>query len=306
MSNRKLRNIYFKVIISLVLFSVFCPLLSGSDLPSPKKEELISTVAENPDIEEQIKGDYPELERVEAQPLGAIQHAWDQAPASAGVYQVIYRPSEIIRFRTREYMTTTIVLPKWECVNEMIVGDETAYDVKLLKPHLVLVRPKEFVGLDSTLTLIGASGRVYSFYMRSEGYNSKHVSDVCVYVRAQRTESGGQRAEKETEKPMPDYLEDAYVNPSDLSFAFDMAGDAEIAPERVYSDGIRTWFDYGANIKKKSLPTIYKVEDGIDTPINVNREGTKLVAQAVGNFCLKHGVKVVCVTGLRNQEPGDK
>jgi len=319
MNSCRLKSIYYKSGTCLILTPVIyllsfvvCPLSFGSDIPHPKKEDLITSVTENPDIEQQIKGEYPDLERKETQPLGAIQHAWDRASVGAGVYQVIYRPSEVIRFRAREYMTTTLIFPQWERINEIIVGDESAYEIKQPQPHLVLVRPKEFVGVDSTLTLIGASGRVYSFYVRSEGYNSKHVPDVCVYVRCQ--DSGGRRqalGNKGSLTPVscsltPDYLEDAYVNPSDLSFAFDMAGDSEIAPERVYSDGIRTWFDYGGNIHKKSLPTIYKVEDGIDTPINVNREGTKLVAQAVGNFCLKHGAKVTCVTDARSQESGDR
>jgi ComB9 competence protein len=281
----------------LIPFFGFSPLSSATEIPKPPKDDLITTITENPDIEKQMKGEYPELERVEAQPLGAIQRAWDKASPSAGVYNVVYRASEVIRVRAREYMTTTIVLPQWEQVNELILGDETTYEVKQLKPHLISIRPKEFVGIDSTLTLIGASGRVYSFYMRTEGYNSKNVSDVSIYVRCPRPDVTYQNPERKDQSS--DYLEDAYVNPSDLSFSFTMAGDPEIAPERVYSDGIRTWFDYGANIHKKSLPTIYKVEDGIDTPINVNREGSKLVAQAVGNFALKHGNKIVCVTDDR-------
>jgi ComB9 competence protein len=307
-NNYKTMHTTFLGVLFFCLSSVICPLSSGTDIPKPHKDDIITTVTENPDIEQQIKGNYPELERVESQPLGSIQRAWDKASPSAGVYQVVYRPSEVIRFRTREYMTTTIILPQWEQITDIILGDETAYEVKQPKPHLILIRPQEFVGIDSTLTLIGASGRIYSFYMRTEGYNSKNISDVSVYVRVPIRDrepvpaQAGNRGQTDVDQTSaPDYLEDAYVNPSELSFDFTMAGDPEIAPERVYSDGIRTWFDYGSNINKKSLPTIYKVEDEIDTPINVNREGSKLVAQAVGNFCLKHGNQVTCVTDVRNQ-----
>ena len=94
-----------------------------------------------------------------------------------------------------------------------------------------------------------------------------------------------------------EYLERVVHDPSELSFQFAMAGDASIAPDRVYSDGVRTWFDYGNRIKKVNLPTIYNVVDGIDTLINVVRVGNKLVAHAAGDFTLRNGQRVTCVFG---------
>ena len=82
---------------------------------------------------------------------------------------------------------------------------------------------------------------------------------------------------------------------SRLNFNYSMAGDKSIAPKRVYSDGLRTWFDYGSEIDYRYLPAIYAVIDGIDTPINVVREGSQLVAHAHGKFTLKSGYKVTCV-----------
>lgn len=257
----------------------------------------VAPLEQNPEVEKQVTGDYSEMERQESYPLGAIQKAWDRAEEGSGVYRAIYRPSEVIKFRVREFMATTLVFPKWEHISDVIIGDPASYDVTVIKPHVLSVKAKDNIGVDSSITLVGASGRVYSFYVRTEGYNSHNISDVAVYIKVP---TGGPDPSKpldakEAKHNKDDYLEEAYFDPSQISFAFSMAGDKSIAPERVYSDGIRTWFDFGKRLVRQNLPTIYKVEDGVDTPLNVAREGTKVVAQAAGTFTLKHGKKTVCV-----------
>lgn len=276
--------------------------------------ELINSFEANSDVEAQVKGDYPTMERQESLPLGAIQHAWDHAREGAGIYTVNYQPDKVIRLRVREFMTTSVILPTWEVIGQIVCGDKTAFGVQVVtgKPHILLIEPGAFIGTDTTLTAFGASGNIYVFYLRGEGYNSKNVSDVAVYIRARQvyqtadgkyTHAKCFQAEhsQANQKDAPislkdaDYLEEVNFDPSKLSFAFNMAGNPEIAPERVYSDGVHTWFDYGTKIKTVNLPTIYNIVDGIDTPINVNREGNKLVAQATGSFTLRSGQKVTCV-----------
>ena len=302
------RRITVSMIVGLNLIGLVNQGLAATPLPVPPQSDLIQPLHENPDIERQVKGQYPTLERQESLPLGAIQHAWDQAGATAGVYQVWYHPSEIIRVRCREMMATTLVFPAWERIDRVVVGDPSAFKVETPKAHLILIQPQEFTGVDSNLTAIGASGKVYSFYLRSEGYNTKHVSDLTVYVRVRKPEVLPQTLTMKTTTKdtinsregkgglVSDYLEEATFDPTRLDFDFDMRGDVEIAPERVYSDGIRTWFDYGADIKRRTLPAVYSIVDDVDTPLNVNREGNTLVAQSAGRFTLRAGQKVVCVT----------
>lgn len=269
----------------------------SSDLERPA-ESAIKPIAENRDVEAQVRGQYPALNRQESLPLGAIQHAWDDAGTDAGVYQVQYNPREVIRLLTREFMTTTIIFPAWENIVEEVVGDKSVYQIKKPKPNIVVIIPNEFVGVDSSITLVGESGHVYAFYVRSEGYNSENISDIAVHIRvpAPKFEPRNSNALLSSElKEKTDYLEAVSFDPALLNFDFDMAGDQSIAPERVYSDGLRTWFDYGSKMGSKTLPVIYAIIDEVDTPINVSREGTRLVAQATGAFTLKIGKKLTCV-----------
>lgn len=292
----------------------------------------IQPLTENPDIEAQLKGDYPPLDRPgggddgpdpfsppatlddlaqrrgaplsgASLPLGAIQQAWNHAGPQAGVYQVTYHPHEVIRLRCRELMTTTLVFPSWERLDILRVGDPASFKVDHPQPHLLLLQPQAFMGVDTTLLAVGASGKVYTFYLRAEGYNTKHVPDVTVYIRVPKPAELLITKEQLTAEAV-DYLEEATFEPEKLSFRFDMRGDASIAPQRVYADGIRTWFDYGDSIGQKDLPAVYRVIDGVDTPLNATRQGTKLmVAQGTGAFTLISGQKVVCITPHSQEKP---
>lgn len=286
-----------KLLIALIFLntSVFA---NDFDVSTP--EPAVVPVTENQDVEAQVSGKYPSVNRQESLPLGAIQHAWDNAVPGSGVYQINYNPREVIKLVTREYMTTTIEFPIWEKIEEINVGDENSYQITKPKPNILMIRPNEYVGVDSNITAIGESGHVYSFYIRSEGYNSKNVSDIKVMVRVPapkfvKNNSSKSLSEFKDLFEKSDYLDAVVFDPAKLDFCFSMAGDQSIAPERVFTDGVRTWFDYGSDMGSKTLPTIYAVIDGVDTPINVSREGSKLVAQATGVFSLKSGQKVTCV-----------
>jgi type IV secretory pathway VirB9-like protein len=197
-------------------------------------------------------------------------------------------------------MTTTIALPAWERIKAYELGDEGTYKVKRINPTLLNVKTNGLIGTDTTLTVYGESGQIYAFYMRSEGYNSKNISDVIVHVQAPSSliKEGlefHQKVSSDANSPEGDFLEAVSSDPGDLDFNYSMAGDAEIAPDRIYTDGKKTWFDYGSRIKKADLPAVFNVVDGIDTPVNVIREGGKLVAFGTGTFSLKHGKRVTCV-----------
>jgi type IV secretory pathway VirB9-like protein len=255
----------------------------------------IIPITENPDVTKQVKGDYGTMQRKESLPLGAIQHGWDGDTDAdhSGIYTIYYHPEEIIKLRIREHMATTIVFPKWEKIEKIVVGDPTALKTILAKPNIVLIESLEYIGIDTTITMIGIGG-TYLFYVRNEGYNSTSLPDVGVYIKAREPVHLAQELGKGTELS-DDYLEKVTFDVNRINFNFTMSGDPSIAPKRIYSDGYRTWFDYGEDIKLKKLPVIFAVVDGIDTPINAQRIRNKLVVQGDGKFTLKNGNKYVCV-----------
>ena len=272
----------------------------------------------NMDVEHQKDGKFPRLERQHT--LGAIQRVWDKAPNQAGVYAVTYSQEQLIKIRLREFMTTTVVLPSWEVIEEIIIGDSSTFEAVQKANHILLLRCKEFVGADSNITAVGKSGLVYTFYVRSEGYNSENLPDLRVHVHVpgdipmsfsetsvgqEKSSSKKLKAALSQEETMKnntlntEYPSSITPKLSRLNFKWSMAGDSDIAPRQVFSDGVRTWFNFDNGtaklLEQQDLPIIARVIDGVDTPVNTRIEGSMLIAETEGVFTLRNGTKTVCV-----------
>ncbi len=301
---------------------------TGAAVPPPPPADLMQSQSER-EILEQSSGQYPVMERSTTYSLGALQKAWDAPYASAGqtapgIMRYSFRPDFVMAVRTREYMVTTLNLPDWEQVTNVIVGDPVVFDAKRIKQNVIAVRPNHS-GADTNLTAIGSSGNIYSFYVRSEGYNSDQVTDITVYVEANRpmasvngtsvnefitsasmdgSVSGHNQAfvNDQVKAPTPDYVREIDFKPENLKFDMKILAptmeDAEIAPLRVFNDGIWTYFDFGHKADSVRRPVVYLVVDGVDTMVNTRtsgQTGNVLIAEAVGDFTLRNGNRVVCV-----------
>jgi ComB9 competence protein len=287
----------------------------------PSARDVIDSVGASPDVEDEARGKYPGMQREETLPLGQIQRAWDKAPATQGIYNVEYSPDRIIKIRVRQFMPLTIVFPEWETISsDADAGDNFVFSAQRAGSNKLVIRAK-FVGADSTITVIGDSGNVYPFYVRGEGANSVNVPDVVVYVHAPPPGGGMLMAPKSkdgkadgklakvasldpaagvgtreaTGEKSPDFVKPIGFDANKLNFDFDMSGDKSIAPKRVFSDGVFTWFDYGDKWDREDLPAVYRVVDGVDTPVNTRVKGSMLVAEAAGAFTLRNGQRTVCV-----------
>ena len=273
-----------RIFLFLITF-VFCG--SGT------ADQNITQIQKSQEVVDELDGNYQKMLREPSVPLASMQKAWDKMEKGAGVYIINFDPREIIKVTVREYMTTTVIFPGWESINEVIIGDESNYQILKPKDNIVIIRPVNYVGLDTSITMIGNSGHVYGFYVRVEGYNSTNISDITVRVIMPAPLSVNYKTSKLPVKN--DYLDEAYFSSSKLNFKFSMSGDETIAPTLVYSDGVRTWFDYGDRLDEKKIPTFYSVIDGYQQAINVTVDGDRLVAQGSGSFVLKSGERSTCV-----------
>jgi ComB9 competence protein len=274
--------------------------------------QVIEPVVANESVESMAKGDYPEMKREGL--VGAIQRAWDGSPATAGVFVARYAADQVIKVRLREFMTTTIVLPEAEAIATVVLGDSHGFKAVKTQRN-ILIASASITGADTSLTVIGESGRIYAFYVRAEGYNSPNIPDLTVFVKADMAPASASgpgpsdQADANATKPIParqaastlpglearDFLSEIPFDPARLRFDFTMSGDKSIAPDRVYSDGIFTYFDYGRRWNESDLPAVYRVVDGVDTPVNTRSKGSLLIAESAGAFTLRNGQRVVCV-----------
>jgi hypothetical protein len=168
------------------------------------------------------------------------------------------------------------------------------------------------------MTMIGSSGNLYNFYLRSEGWNSTQITDLAVYVTAgkpglaglednasARATAGsgktGGGADADGDAP-EDYLREIAFDPASIQFNMRVfaktPADIEIAPLRVFSDGVWTYFDYGDKADTQRRPVVFQLVDGVETMVNTRTAGPRgnmVVAEAVGDFVLRNGRRIICV-----------
>ncbi|HQS84737.1 MAG: hypothetical protein B7Y25_07385 [Alphaproteobacteria bacterium 16-39-46] len=263
-------------------------------------------------VSAQQNGDYGALERPESVPLGQIQEAWNAAEPNAGVYSVNFEPQHIIRLKSRIFTTTSIILPKWEEIEDISLGDNDSFLVEKKTKNIVSIMPKG-EGCDTTLTIIGKSGNVYAFYIRAEGVHSKSLPDIVVYVQGEFSTFSKKKADLEHTKTGPesgvmrgftnhtpaDYINSIPFAPENITFSFKMSAknpeSIEIAPQKVYSDGIWIWLDYENTWDRITLPAVYRIIDGVDTPVNTRIKDSKIIVHGTAPLTLKSGQKVVCI-----------
>jgi ComB9 competence protein len=282
-------------------------------------------------ITQEMKGNYPPMDRPTSLPLGTLQKGWEKPHPSSGqtapgIVHYMWHPDFVMSVRTRDFMVTTIILPPWENINEYYLGDSVVFETKKVKANIAVVRSKNS-GADSNLTIIGSSGNIYNFYIRSEGWNSERLTDIAIYVDSQsldnfeiNKENNSQNLSPRLTKDinsdpsslsgLPDYLRSIIVHPEDIRFDIKIyarnESDTDIAPERVFEDGLFTYFDFGDRSDRIARPVVHQLIDGVDSIVNTRTAGSKgnvLIAEAIGDFTLRNGNRILCVRKISKSPP---
>ncbi|QQW71732.1 TrbG/VirB9 family P-type conjugative transfer protein [Helicobacter pylori] len=115
-----------------------------------------------------------------------------------------YTIGDTFNIRLRYAMTTTFIFD--EPIAQVVLGDDIGFSTKMLgedKEHLIsnilLIKPLQ-IGVDSNLTIIGKSGKVYSFYVFSTTYTSSKNPALMVYVSSKEYFKHFTSSKKETDK----------------------------------------------------------------------------------------------------------
>ena len=261
--------------------------------------------------------------------LNATQEIFDTSSPFDNTLRTNYLDNKTIKLRVREFMGTLIVLPKGDTIAMFKLGDidnfsfepsMNPYDNSLPRSGTASVT---LAGADTSLHILGTSGNIYTFYLRGDTWDSKHNPTMKVIVSDDKLlaklEAEKRRAliKEEKEKAAkvadlqfkgeelqnPDYLESVPFDPSKIDFGYRIVGgDENIRPFMVYSDGHFTYFRYDDDNSVKgvkSFPTIYRVADGSDVPVNTSPNGSTLRVEGIANkWTLRLGDKWLCIERL--------
>ena len=263
----------------------------------------------------QRRGQFGPLNRTTV-PLGQIQKAWDKAGKDSGVHTQVECETCVYRVRLREFMLTVIQLPEDVKIKNADVADVNLFDTQVRGDNTLVVKPLA-AGVDSSLQVYAQDGRVFSFYLRAETVNSKHVPDLQFkVVKARHFQSAlievaaggppsplmnmpaaGQGAQGQ--QVAGDYVKKVNIDPSKLRGwgEYKLWGsDNSLKPEMVLRDDHFTYIFYGDKWNDMELPTAYVVKDGLDELVNTRVSGTTYIIENTARvITLKSGKSYMCI-----------
>jgi outer membrane protein OmpA-like peptidoglycan-associated protein len=168
-------------LLSVLMVGCISILHADSALAASKNPPALDPAAER---EQQMKGQFPIMERNQTLAPSFRPQSSDNAASgqsAPGIMRYQWRPDFVMAVRTRELMATTIYLPEWERISDVLIGDPVAVSSELLRANILILRPA-YPGADTNVTVLGMSGNLYPFYVRSDAANSSQLTDFAVYV----------------------------------------------------------------------------------------------------------------------------
>ncbi|GAB3129057.1 hypothetical protein GCM10027256_32650 [Novispirillum itersonii subsp. nipponicum] len=280
----------------------------------------------------QQEGVYGYLERPRS--AGQIQQIWDDASQKAGIYTVDACADCSYKVQVREWMVTTIELPRGEVIESVDLGDQRGFQVSQRGKGRLAVRPVGH-GYDTNLLIYGKSGAIYPVYLRAIGFNAVEITDFVVRIQGtvsmpedvadmavpeisddkgkagntpvnakQAAASGLAQAFAGADpqaSPVQDFVQDAPFDPSKLRGwgQYRLSGnDDTMEPDTVFRDDRFTYIKYGERKwTSTELPTAYVVVDGIDELVNTRVMGDVFVIESTRpKITLKSGESYLCIT----------
>lgn len=267
---------------------------------------------------EQSNGQYSEID-MPFWSLGMQQKAWNkpmehlgEGQSKPGYSRYYWTPDLVLPLRIREGMHTLINFPSWELIENVFLGNESAFGAQKVAQNALMVfaASVDLVGMDTNMIVFGRSGNRYVFYLRSETFNTDRITnsvvDIVVNDAKFVPDDSGQTpfaagavgmgggsfsagsgnfgsamkgSKKTTTKNgTEDWLADIEVDPEKLRFDIDVfvpnPADMEIAPERVWRDEIFTYIDFGPKaLTMTERPIVNLLSQGSEVPIGFRTRG---------------------------------
>lgn len=242
---------------------------------------------------------------------GQIQDAWDRAKPNDGVYVQKLCQDCVYKVRSREFMTTTVILPEDAVITSIDPGDEVGFQVKIKSTNKLVIRPTSW-GMETNLNVNTKSGAVYPLYTRSETINSVNIPDLVYKIVGREKplpiegvpaegEAGPKAGDMPKPADKPTSRDFVHHKPLDVSKFhgwddYQLWGDDELRPETIWRDEIFTYIKYGKKWNGMELSTGYVTIDGYDELVNSHVEGTVFVIESVSPLVtLKNGKKYLCI-----------
>jgi type IV secretory pathway VirB9-like protein len=242
--------------------------------------------------------------------LRKTQLAFNGSRETENIKTYKYDKNRIYKIPLREYIHTVVRLPENEKMKKrFVLGDTVNFHFSPIDNNTFEIWG-EHPGADTSLTVLGKSGKIYSFYLSNYSVKSNQLPDLTVYITG-NVEIADEivsdykpclqedKPEKQREKLSGDYLRElSRTDPAEHNYNYVIGrGNKRLKPLRVFDDGYFTYFQFAEdNLDSVELPEVYAVIDGYDTPVQTRVKNGFLIATMLNNkWTVRNGEKFLCV-----------
>lgn len=213
--------------------------------------------------------------------------------ADPRIKNVNYSPNDVYVIHGHYGYSTHIIFAEDEVIEHLSPGDSIAWQFNPKNNHLFL-QPVEDEA-DTNLSVL-TNKRMYNFELRAG--QAAHVSDRSLSFLVQFHYPQDELQKQLMAQEVAQVEEKKWIakdfDPENLNFKYSMRGDESIAPNKVFDDGLFTYFQFDESIK---TPAIFLVDaDKKESLVNYHVKGRYIVVQSTGaQFMLRENQQATCI-----------
>jgi type IV secretion system protein VirB9 len=204
----------------------------------------------------------------------------------------VYNPNDVYSFTAFYYNQTYIEFEQGETIQSVALGDAIPWLSQVVGNKLFL---KPIGDYPQTSMTIFTDKRVYYFELDALYPDEVEPDEITFYIKFMYPTSGENKnivkfnvTEKRSDYPDLNDL-------SKYNFNYEFVGSPNIAPVKVFDDGIFTYMEFRS--ENAEIPAIFSVnESGYESLVNFRVvEEYIVIEEIVGQFTLRSGSNIVCV-----------
>jgi type IV secretion system protein VirB9 len=183
-----------------------------------------------------------------------------------------------------------------EVVRDVLVGDTVRWKITAASSgaedgqHIHMVIKPHAAGLETSM-VITTSRRTYHIKLKSD------PTQYMARIAFSYPEDGGWSGTSSFQQlnTRTGSMPGSNAGAENLSFAYEVDGDARWRPTRVYTDGIKTYIQFSAAIGSGDAPDLYVVTGGENRIVNYRVKGSVMIVDYVFD-------RAVLLSGVGNDQ----
>lgn len=215
-------------------------------------------------------------------------------PTDSRIRVMVYNSNDVFKFTGYYGYQTTIELARDEQVVNITMGDTTSWQI-VPSGNRIFIKPIE-EDATTNMTLL-TNKRTYFFELYAQ--ETKNIRDPELvfnikFLYPDEEEQG----DVKTFSQSASAGSPASETPELYNFNYNISGNEEIAPVKIYDDGEFTYMEFRS--KNKEMPSIFAVDEDlreamVNFHLDVNNPNVIIIEEVFNKLTLRLGKKVTCV-----------